>query len=97
MKDLCRRVNLGEDQKEKLRLALMTKVWKSAKSSSKCITQNENQGLDAVTVDVSSGSVRVGGGGGGGGRGRGRPRGAARGSAGAKINRYKSSFNLLIG
>merc|ERR1719391_81070 len=25
VKDLCRRVNLGEDQKEKLRLALMTK------------------------------------------------------------------------
>ena len=34
VKDLCRRVNLGEDQKEKLRLALMTKVWKSTKSSS---------------------------------------------------------------
>merc|ERR1719471_93979 len=72
VKDLCRRINLGEDQKEKLRLALMTK------------------GLDSVTVDVSSGSVRVGGGGGGAGaRGRGRPRGAAtRGaSGGARINR----------
>ena len=46
-----------------------------------------------MTVDVGSGAVRVGGGGGGGGgggvRGRGRPRGAtARGSAGARINRY---------
>ena len=34
VKDLCRRVNLGEDQKEKLRLALMTKVWKAIKSAS---------------------------------------------------------------
>merc|ERR1719319_1370244 len=45
VRDLCRRVNLGEPEKEKLRLALMTK------------------GLDAVTVDMSSGAVRVGGGG----------------------------------
>merc|ERR1719412_1427147 len=49
------------------------------------------KGLDSVTVDVSSGSVRVGGGGegGAGARGRGRPRGAATRGArgGAKINR----------
>merc|ERR1719242_918125 len=75
VKDLCRRVNLGEDQKEKLRLALMTK------------------GLDAVTVDVSSGSVRVGG---GSGRGRGRPRGGAtgRGARGAKINRQAAARTI---
>merc|ERR1719319_2073236 len=66
VRDLCRRVNLGEPEKEKLRLALMTK------------------GLDAVTVDMTSGAVRVGGG------GRGRPargRGAARSAGGARISR----------
>merc|ERR1719367_1191447 len=54
VKDLCRRVNLGEDQKEKLRLALMTKGLDAV----------------TVDVGSGAVRVGGGGGGGAGARGR---------------------------